>query len=167
MAADNGTTKYDKVESGTIMGLLDDGRVRPMGKTLADGAGGGSTAVITVDDPTGFFVGDAVFVDGSDTGETVDSISGSDITLTGNATWSDDSVIAVGDEAGSASAASALGILVEDTATYDAVVDQDGDAIHTDRPCLVMIRGVVDESGLENSSIPSAVKSDLDGITFV
>lgn len=146
MASDNGATdgEFGKVERLTLMQYVDtasDLRVRPYAKTLANGAGAGSSTLI-VDDASNFYVGDAIFIAGTDSTETVQSIDKSTetITLTGNATWSDNDEISI------SASNELLGVLLHDTTTYEGAVDSDGAVVHRDRRCMLLTIGVVNRT---------------------
>lgn len=156
----NGTTDFGEIQAGTIIGKITaSGKVRPCAKTKADGAGAGSSS-LTVDDASNFYAGDAVYIAGSDSGETVSSKAGNVLTLSGTATWSDDDEIGVGDGSDTA-----LGVLDRDVATFHPEVDEDGEAQHFEQSCMVVQRGVIDED--EVTGDLSSCSSDMAGLTFI
>lgn len=143
LSAGNGVSNYGKVKRGTIMAYenpASDKRVRPAAKTLADGAGS-SVATMTVDDPDCFYVGDALFDDGVALSVTVTDKSGSDLILSGNASWADNSVIT-----GGLANVEAIGVLDEDKPTWHKdEIDEDGNLIHRDRTVTLLLIGAVAE----------------------
>lgn len=159
MAKDNGTTKFGKVVVGTVLGVITaSGKVRPAARTASTATA--TAAAQTVADSSNFYVGDAIYVAGVDSGETVASKSSStNITASGSIAVTSGDEITAGD-----GSETAVGILAHDVTTWLPDVDGDGAAQHADQSCEVVYRGVVDESEL--TGIDSHLKGDLPGITF-
>lgn len=159
MAVSNGTTNFGRVVAGTVMGQVTaTGEVRPCARTAATATA--TSATQTVADTSNFYVGDAIYIGGSDSGETVASITNATtLVLSGSVAVNDGDEISLGD-----GAQTAIGILSHDVTTWLPDVDGTGAAQHADQSCEVVTDGVVDES--ECTGLDSHLKGDLNGITF-
>ena len=156
----NGTTAFKKIRSATLMSkLTSSNRYRPCNKSLANGAGAATTTVV-VADTTNWYVGDAFFVNGVDSTETVDSITNSTtFELTGNATWADQDTLSSGDGTDTCA-----GILYRDVVTtkdfdanYDVIERREGGTI-------VVGNAIVRESSLIGDT--TAAAADLASIIY-
>lgn len=167
MAADNGTTNYGKVRAGTLMGKDGNDKVRPCARTTATNTEGGGATEIEVTDAKNFTVGDALIINGSDSGETVAAADPDStpqtVTASGNVTWSSGQTIA-GRTAAGDSSDTPVGILMEDTTTWDSDVDGDGNAVHRDRSCNLLKIGAVEQANVTGDAAEQ--KSDLPSIIF-
>lgn len=159
MAVSNGTTNFGRVVAGTVMGQVTaTGKVRPCARTLSTATA--TSATQTVADTSNFYVGDAVYKDGVDTGETVASInSATEFVLSGSLAVTSGDELSAGD-----GSETAIGILSHDVTTWLPDVDGTGAAQNADQSCEVVTDGVVDES--ECTGLDSHLKGDLSGITF-
>lgn len=160
----NGTTYFFKVEAGTILGQITSSKEwRPCASSLAADTGAGATAVIELVDVTRFYVGDAIYIAGVDSGETVQSIDTATkkITGTGNMTWNTGDEISVGD-----GSQVAKGILESDTKTFRSDVDEDGAVVHQAQLIYPIRMGVVSTDGLEEQTgvtVEAHLIADLQG----
>lgn len=154
----NGTTVYGRIAAGTIMMLTPGGTdYRPCAKTLANGAVSSATTIV-MDTTEGWFVGDAIFDDGVDTGETVASITnGTTLEASGAVTIADNSVLTT------AATSPAVGILYHDVMTATDL-DDTGSVVSADRPGQLVLVGVVDESALTGDS--TQAEADMSGILY-
>lgn len=143
----NGTTNYAVVQAGTIMGQITaDSRHRPCAGTIITTASA-TAATFDVRNADNIFVGDAIFVAGVDSTETVLSVTGLVIVATGAVTWLINDTFGVGDGSDTAT-----GLLWR---ALNTVIGSDinGLAIADDRGGSILVGGRVTEANLTGDTV--------------
>jgi len=165
MAASNGAAngEFGRVEGGTFMSVItggaDAGKVRPAFKQAATNSGAASAGPINVPDTSNAKVGDALWINGADSGETIASlVADTSVTASGNVTWNSGEIISA------QGTGVALGINEYDVTSYQPAVDGTGAVVHTDKGVNLVQVGVVVESALTGTS--TSLKADLVQIIY-
>lgn len=141
--ANSAGTDFGVVREGTIMGRDDDNSFRPCPRTLANGAVAAATT-ITVYSTANWRVGDPIFDDGADSGETVASITSATVMeASGAVTIADQSVLGTGEASDTP-----VGILRRGVNTFEDKDAAGADILARQAITLIVGGAIVDESRL-------------------